>query len=677
MNEYRHRTDTLNSCKVVTVGKQKRHWLEFQLLDEQGEPLANMPYRALNEATRTGCVPEFAGQSDEQGVIRLEGLHPLPVTLLMQADPFARELQGRRLRAERAEPPRPTIGEDLPLYGPQRSGFSPLEQQAHEAGHEYHYLRIGQLCDRLPSLTPPLPDEKNPPEYHFPDKSFGGFTVEYEQLNRRHVLEVCPFRAWSLVLHHQAEYSLANAYNLGLMSILAYSSGTVEEFGSPEELFMRQGLDLSRSPKVVDGGQMWPCLVVDVPFDERYTVAKFLNTKEADQPEGDTQLFYAVNAAQVLVAWRGTATLQHLITDLTFRPVESKSQSGCDEAVPCKNLTSDGKVHLGFRDAFDVAKGIFLDHLEVIIADESLEKDFFICGHSLGGALGIIHAADLKVNNPVLYTYGMPRTFSLKAVQSLEGLTHFRHVNDMDPIPSVPAEVELDNYLYEIYGLLGVTLGFAWSIGQLATGSFVKFGDPYAHHGETAAFYKVTQHIQERGSIYPAYRNKDGLGAPYYTAVSRQLQHKTKLYLVPALSIEKDKCAEENQKSFVDSLSEESRARFFPRNENLKKGRIVKILDHRMSSDYQPYIHNQLLEAINPERMHQRKKHRDVFEQQMADNHARINVAERDRNRAFIELQNMIGRSLRITSRLEGGPEALERFDRVADTKSFHEAINV
>lgn len=677
MNEYRHRTDTLNSCKVVTVGKQKRHWLEFQLLDEQGEPLANMPYRALNEATRTGCVPEFAGQSDEQGVIRLEGLHPLPVTLLMQADPFARELQGRRLRAERAEPPRPTIGEDLPLYGPQRSGFSPLEQQAHEAGHEYHYLRIGQLCDRLPSLTPPLPDEKNPPEYHFPDKSFGGFTVEYEQLNRRHVLEVCPFRAWSLILHHQVEYSLANAYNLGLMSILAYSSGTVEEFGSPEEFFMRQGLDLSRSPKVVDSGQMWPCLVVDVPFDERYTVAKFLNTKEADQPEGDTQLFYAVNSAQVLVAWRGTATLQHVITDLTFRPVELKSEAGCNEAVSCKNLTREGKVHLGFRDAFDVAKRLFLHEFNAQITQQSFRKDLFICGHSLGGALGLIHAAELKNNSPVLYTYGMPRAFTLKAVQSLEGLKHFRHVNDMDPIPSVPAEVELDNYLYDIYGLLGMTLGFTWSLGQLVAGSFVKFGDPYSHHGETAAFYKATQHIQERGSIYPAYRNKEGLGAPYYTVVSRQLQHKTKLYLVPALSIEKDKCAEENQKSFVNSLSEESRARLFPRNKNLKKGRIVKALDHRMSSDYQPYIHNQLLEAVNPERMHHRKEHRDIFEQQMADNHARINISERDRNRAFIELQNMIGRSLRITSRLEGGPEALERFDRVADTKSFHEAINV
>jgi len=676
MKAYRHRTDTLNSCKVVTVGKQKRHWVEFQLLYELGAPLANMPYRAMNEATRTGCVPEFSGQSDEQGIIRLEDLHPLSVTLLLQADPFAKELQTRRLRAVRAEPQRPGVGDNSELYGPQRSGFSPLEQQAHEAGYRYHYLRVGQLCDGLPELEPPLPKGKELPKYHFPDADFKGFTIEYEQLDHRHVLEICPFRAWMLVLHHQTEYSLANAYNLGLMSILAYNSGEEHVHGAPGEFFMRQCLDLSRSPKVIDGGREWPSLVVDVPFDQRYTLAEFLNTGDLDPPQGDTQLFYAVCALQVLVAWRGTATLKHVFTDLTFRPVEPASRAGCDEAAPCRDLTSVGKVHLGFREAFDVAKKSFFDDLDENVTEESSNKELYICGHSLGGALGLVHAAYLKNNDPVLYTYGMPRTFSVKATLSLEKLKHFRHVNDMDPIPSVPAEVELDNYLYDIYGHLGTTLGFAWSVGQLVVGNVAKFGDPYAHHGEVVAFYKATQHIQERGSQFPAYMSKEGLGAPYHTKVSRRLPHRAKLYVVPALSLEKDRVVEENQKAFVNSLTQESRSQFFPKNGNLKKGRLIKALDHLMSDEYQPYIHNQLLEAINPERMVERKKHRDAFEQQLQEHFARIHAAERERNQSFIELHGLVDGTLRATFKLEGGPHALERFDAVACGVSVRERLD-
>jgi len=674
LKEYRHRTDTLNSGKVVIVGKQKRRWVEFQLLDEQGAPLANMPYRAMNEATRTGLVPEFSGQSNEQGIIRLEDLHPLPVTLLMQADPFAEALQGRRLRAARAEPPRPGVGDSTDLYGPQRSGFSPLEKQAHESGHHYHYLRIGQLCDGLPTLEPELPHDEELPKYHFPDPNFKGFTVEYEQLSCRHVLEVCPFRAWSLLLHHQAEYSLVNAYNLGLMSILSYSTVQKDKFGSPRHLFLTQCLDLSRSPKVPDGGAVWPCVVIDVPFTQRYTVAEALDTSEVESPLGDTQLFYAVGFAHVLVSWRGTASGQDALTDLMFRPVDPTLVAGCDDAIPCKDLTSVGKVHFGFRKAFDVAKEIFVREFEGVIAEAAKGKEFFICGHSLGGALGLIHSADMRESYPLLYTYGMPRTFSLRAVKELGEIVHFRHVNDMDPIPSVPPEVDLDNHLYELYGPLGGTLGFTWSLAQWTASNLVSLGDPFAHHGHICAFYKATQHIQERGSNFPAYRSKEGLGAPYYTIVSRRLPVRVKLHLVPSLSLEEDQRAEEKQKEFTSKLSSKSLSQYFPKYGNVKKGRLLKGFDHFMV-EYQPHLHNQLLESMSSERMRHRKSYRDEFEEQMATHYSRIHPAELDRNRAFLELQRMVDRSLNVSKRAEGGVEALQRFDAVANTEAFHERI--
>lgn len=676
MDDYQHRTDTLNTCKKVVFGKQIQHWLEFQLVDEQGEPLANMPYKAVNDATRAGCVPVFTGQSDEQGVIRLEGLHPLPVILLMDANPFARELQTRRLRAVRPEPERPPLGDKTDLYGPQRAGFSPIEKQAHEAGHDYHYLRIGQLCDGLPRLEVPLAEDESRSLFHFPDPLFAGFTVDYEGLSRRHVLEICPLRAWSLVLHHQPDYSLANAYNLGLMSSLAYADMGNKDYGSAVDLFFKQCLDLSRTPRVVDGGKMWPCLVMDVPFDERYTQVRALDTAKADPPVGDTQLFYAISSSHVLVAWRGTVTVTDIITDLKFRPVEPEVEAGCELAVPCGALANAGKVHLGFRDGYEIAKNSFAYDFTEVIKDHSVEKKLFICGHSLGGALGLVQAAELRHNNPLLYTYGMPRTFTLQAVKSLSEVLHFRHVNDMDPVPSVPPEAALDNYLYDLYGPLGGLLGFSWSVGQLTASNVATFGDPFAHHGEIVVFLKAAQHVQERGSQFAAYRSKDGLGAPYYTTVSRRLPERAKLFLVPSLSQEDSQSAEKGQQIFTQSLDDASRDQYFPPYGNVKKGRVVKGFDHFMSSRYQPYLHNQLLESISPERMQHRKGVRDKFEEQLARHQENIHPADLDKIRAFIELQNLVGRALSVTERMEGGAHALQRFDSIADPQRFMEMVH-
>ena len=89
MSDAAHRTDTLNPRKNVTCGEQIQHWIEFQLLDEQGEPLVNMPYRAANQATRDAYIEEYLGQSDAEGVIRIDGLHPLALTLKIAVEPLA------------------------------------------------------------------------------------------------------------------------------------------------------------------------------------------------------------------------------------------------------------------------------------------------------------------------------------------------------------------------------------------------------------------------------------------------------------------------------------------------------------------------------------------------------------------------------------------------------------
>jgi hypothetical protein len=678
MDDTLHYTDTLGSNKDVIRSKINAQtlWIEFQLLDEQGEPLSNLPWRAQNEATRTAYVPEYGGQTDAQGMIRIEGLHRLPLTLLMAVEPLAELLQGRRLRAERPEPPRPGVADRTPLYGPQRPDFSPIEQQAVAAGHGYQYLRVGQLCDQRPTFDPPLADPDELPAFHFPDRTFGGFTLDAEQLNRRHVLEVCPLRAWSLVLHHQPQYSLANAYNLGLMSILAYSRKEPADLGSAEQFFLQQCQDLSRTPRVWDDGEAWPCLVTDVPFGQRYTQALTLDTGKADPPEGNTQFFFAINASQVLVGWRGTEMggLTDLGTDATFRPVKPEVQAQCDSKAPCAGLAPEGSVHLGFRDAFELARRIYTKDLCKTILDDAFDKELFICGHSLGGALGLVHAASLKAQKPLIYTYGMPRTFTLKAVQGLSEIPHFRHVNDIDLIPSVPPEAALDNYLYDLYGPLGTTLGFTWSLLQLTASQVFRHGDPFCHHGEIAMFFKAEQHMELRGSQYPAYRNKEGLGAPYRTTITRRLQEKAKLYLVPSLSPEDDPRAEQAQQRLTTSLTAGSRDRYFPPFSNPKTGRVVGIFKHFMS-EYQPYIHNQLLECLDPERdpLLERQVQRQKFAQQMLEHSERAPTDELLRNRVFLDLQSLLGQALHITRTSEGGAEALQRFDVAASLRPRYE----
>jgi len=683
MNSPYHRTDTLNPRKDFIVGKQKQHWVEFQLLDEQGEPLANIPYRAVNDATRAACAPECAGQSDAQGVIRLEGLHPLAVTLLLSANPLAEVLKTRRLRALRAELP---VASPLQpyRYDPPPTGFSPIEKQALADGHEYHYLRIGQLCDQKPDFDPPLADPSQLPAFHFPDQTFSGFTLGYEALNRRHVLEVCPFRAWSLILHHQPEYSMANAYNLGLMATLSYSNVAQERLkkrpgtdpstvaGSVEEFFFRQCLDLSRTPLMIAGkGTCLPALVVDVPFDQRYTTAVMLDSQQAERPPAgfeiplftieNTQLFYCINQTQLLVAWRGTQEPTDWFTDALYRPMPADG-SGCDLKSACTPLIEVGSVHYGFLQAFEVAKVLFPKRFNDI-ENALLDRELFICGHSLGGALALIHSAELKNSNPLLYTFGMPRTFTAKALGRLKAVTHFRHVNDADMITSVPPESELDNWLYEALGPLGGSLGYVWSVGELMAGKLVSFGDPYWHHGQIAIYLRADQHVESRGSHYPAARNKEGLGAPYHTTVLKRLPHRTHVYLVPSLNDEFSRFAHEDQKVLIRSMNQQSLKRFFPSHTNPERSnQRTNPMDHFMVSAYLPFLHNQLLELSDPERPLQRKAQRVQFEQQMSTQG--IPETERHRNEQFLALQRLLPMALRTTRSMDGGPEALQRFSR-------------
>jgi len=77
-------------------------------------------------------------------------------------------------------------------------------------------------------------------------------------------------------------------------------------------------------------------------------------------------------------------------------------------------VPENAEVHSGFLEAYELAR----EHIHKITSGES---NIVICGHSLGGAIAVLCALDLKLKNPhksiSAYTYGKPRV----------GNKHFRN----------------------------------------------------------------------------------------------------------------------------------------------------------------------------------------------------------------------------------------------------------
>ena len=84
MNESKAITSVCPKNLNAFIGKQKEYWIEVQLVDELGKPISNMPYKVENEATRCNHA-RFEGSSDSNGVIRIDRINWLDLTLKIDA----------------------------------------------------------------------------------------------------------------------------------------------------------------------------------------------------------------------------------------------------------------------------------------------------------------------------------------------------------------------------------------------------------------------------------------------------------------------------------------------------------------------------------------------------------------------------------------------------------------
>jgi hypothetical protein len=395
---------------------------------------------------------------------------------------------------------------------------------------------LGELIDKVPTI-PEWPEDEPLPSYHFPSQVLSGHRIVAkgkEHKARKFTFEISPFRAWVLDLTHSEQYNLANAYNLALTSVLTYADLEKNQYraksGSIKDFFMKQMLDLGKLPNRVNTDTL-TAWVKDVPFKDRYTILGQLNSELAvddsgnkNNPISNTQMFYVTNTHDFIIAWRGTMGTDDILTDLSYAP----------ESRTCA-VSACGQLHGGFWSAYQdiLSNPNLVEDLEQFtkVFDASSNKNLFISGHSLGGALALIYASENLNYSPCLYTYGMPRVFSRSALLTFPSFIHYRHINKDDPVTAIPPEADVGNPLFgENFTIWGSkALGYLWSIPTLLANPILdKVGktDPFMHHGKVVHFYQDW--------VLPT----DGR-----TAIN-QWQATFTPYLIPALNVKNEQAAE-------------------------------------------------------------------------------------------------------------------------------------
>lgn len=617
--------------------EQELSWIEIQLVDEQGEALVSMPWRAENEASKDKVIKPYEGVSDENGMIRIDKLLHPDLTLFIRAQPLTDEMEKRPLAVERVS-----------AY---QMKMSPVMVDK-ESGCICYYTVIGHLCDAAPDI--PGWTESQLPEFHFPDPEFSGLKISNMYFNARVIVKVCPFRAWNLLLHHTKEYSIVNAMNLGLMANLAY-----EKKEKVISFFNQNCQDLSQTPCVP-----YCCIAHDVPFRQRYVNPVFLDTVQGDKGIGDSQFFFVSNDRELLISWRGTEPTKwgDIKTDFNFSPVS------CSDIVPV------GSCHRGFFEAYKITKYKFLDQFENIIS-KLKSRVFFVCGHSLGGSLALICAADLIDFHPLLYTYGMPRVFTQSAVSALKDIMHYRHVNDADSVTSIPIEIDIDSEMFKLWANLAVVYGFSRQAADALVQAKVRTADPFWHHGNIVTFFKAQQSmVKLKNRPVPAIGMD--INSPYIK-IKKILSAKCKLYLVPELNEEAFCQSQEKQENYIRCLDPVSIKNYFPNNTNPNIDSVTSPGDHLMQSKYLPYINNQLIELVDPQRPLERKTKREEFARQVDDMAQSLDKSSADeiaRNKLFLELQKLLVATLVISESSSESINALVRFKKEA--KEEYESLN-
>lgn len=158
-------------------------------------------------------------------------------------------------------------------------------------------------------------------------------------------------------------------------------------------------------------------------------------------PMSGGQAYVGATEDKLIVAFRSTASddgwevTLNVLTDLRALP---KKIEFIDDSVPNAEAYRKLKVHAGFHNEYLRYRDRILEYVS-----RHPDKDIYLTGHSLGGALAVLSSFDIAAHTqrPVtVFTFGQPRVGGSKFREAYDKLVpnSYRVVVDGDPIARIP-----------------------------------------------------------------------------------------------------------------------------------------------------------------------------------------------------------------------------------------------
>ena len=192
---------------------------------------------------------------------------------------------------------------------------------------------------------------------------------------------------------------------------------------------------------------------------EALSTLRGTTVKAVISPTLDEQAAIFEEADKIVVAFRGSATWPNTLTNICFAP-----------SIYASFLlnTTEAQAHNGFLEYYFRLRPQLIRFLS---STEVSSKHIVFTGHSLGGAIATIAAADAQANLQLrsvsLFTYGEPRVGNDAFVHFLRASRlekSFRVVNEKDPVPQIPFRDDQ----YEIFDPLSPPLfGYVHRSGEV------------------------------------------------------------------------------------------------------------------------------------------------------------------------------------------------------------------
>lgn len=211
-------------------------------------------------------------------------------------------------------------------------------------------------------------------------------------------------------------YSLENSAYDGTLRLLPTYSSQFDRYTQVAS-FRASQLNFSEAPDPQTADSTVATKAVDVAISIREVFFGYALTSDTHH----------------IIALRGTQTNNEWINNASSRQVNFRTRE-----------PQYGRVHRGFQTAYEKV----ITQIRRAVQQLNPALPLYVTGHSLGGAVAIMTAANLTFDNSVprgrthVYTYGSPRVGDPTFARFYNGLlpNTFRVVNLADTVPITPPE---------------------------------------------------------------------------------------------------------------------------------------------------------------------------------------------------------------------------------------------